>query len=128
MRRALSIFLVLLFGLGPLSATLDISDDARLPPCCRRHGAHHCAMSDAAPARALQVASGTPTLAAPAHCPFFPGDAIAILAPVHALASSPASLPVFLALAHAADEDQIAARRSQFRTHAGRDPPLPLLG
>ena len=44
MRRGFSIFLVLFFGLGPLSALVDGSEDASLPPCCRRHGAHHCAM------------------------------------------------------------------------------------
>ena len=44
MRRGFSIFLILFFGLGPLSALIDGSEDASLPPCCRRHGAHHCAM------------------------------------------------------------------------------------
>ncbi|MGB7548225.1 MAG: hypothetical protein WBM14_10785, partial [Terracidiphilus sp.] len=86
MRRVLSIFLVLLFGLGPLSATLEASDDARLPPCCRRHGAHHCAMAEAMIARMAQAASGTPAFTAPSHCPFYPTNASAILAPVYALA------------------------------------------
>src|SRR3954454_15626122 len=44
MRRALSILLVLLFGAGPLTFAFSLSDDILLPACCRRHGAHHCAM------------------------------------------------------------------------------------
>jgi hypothetical protein len=44
MRRVFSIFLILFFGLGPLSALVEGSDDASLPACCRRLGAHHCAM------------------------------------------------------------------------------------
>jgi len=45
MRRTLSIFLVLFFGLGPVAAALHAEEDAGLPACCRRHGAHHCAMA-----------------------------------------------------------------------------------
>ena len=126
MRRALSIFLVLLFGLGPLAATVDASDDARLPACCRRHGAHHCSMSDIATAQSLPA--GAPILTAPSHCPSYPRDTTAIVAPVHALASSPANLPVLLTRAHSAVARRVAARSSQFRAHAGRSPPLPLLG
>ncbi len=44
MRRGFSILLALLFGLSPLSAIAG-SDDAGLPACCRRLGAHHCAMT-----------------------------------------------------------------------------------
>lgn len=128
MRRALSIFLVLLFGLGPLTAALDAGGDSRLPACCRRHGAHHCAMADSAMAKMLQAASDKPSLTTPSHCPFYPGDTIAILAPVPALASSPANLPDPLSQLHSAVAHRVAARGSQFRAHAGRSPPLPLLG
>src|SRR3569833_293303 len=44
MRRSLSILLMLLFGAGYLSFAFNLSDDFSLPACCRRHGAHHCAM------------------------------------------------------------------------------------
>ena len=54
MRRALSILLVLFFGLGPLTATLQGSDDSRLPACCRRNGAHHCVMAEEALARIVR--------------------------------------------------------------------------
>ncbi len=125
MRRALSIVLVLLFGLGPLSATIEASDDARLPPCCRRHGAHHCAMAGAMIARMAQAASGAPAFTTPSHCPFYPCNASAILAPVYALASAAASLPGPMAQAHAPAASRAAARVTQIRTCAGRSPPLP---
>jgi hypothetical protein len=61
MRRALSILLVLLFGAGPLSFAFSLSDDISLPACCRRLGAHHCAMdspqSHNAPGNALKAHS-----------------------------------------------------------------------
>jgi hypothetical protein len=123
MRRSLSIFLVLIFALGPLSTALEASDDARLPPCCRRHGAHHCAMSDAMIARMIETESTTPAFTAPSHCPYYPANLSAIMAPMHALAPSPASLPVLLAQAHSPSAARAAARVSPVRTHAGRSPP-----
>jgi hypothetical protein len=97
MRRALSIFLALLFGLGPLAATLPGSDDARLPSCCRRNGAHHCDMSDATLARMMEAALGQVILSAPAHCPMYPGNVHALLPPGHAITSAEAAdLPALM--------------------------------
>lgn len=123
MRRLLSIFLVLLFGLGPLTATLDASDDARLPPCCRRHGAHHCAMSDALMARMVQAASGQPFFTAPSHCPFYPGGNSATVASMHALAPAATALPRTTEKSHTLSAYHAAASVNQIRTHAGRGPP-----
>ena len=67
MRRSISILLALIFGLGPLSFALLPNDDASLPACCRRHGAHHCAMSSEASSYFR-----TPAFTSPAHCPLFP--------------------------------------------------------
>jgi len=86
MRRVLSILLVLFFGFGPLTAMLEVSEDARLPACCRTHGAHHCAMSAALRGWMLRAESRTPGFTAPAHCPFYPGFLSQAIAPVHALA------------------------------------------
>lgn len=91
MRRALSILLVLFFGFGPLAATLRASDDARLPACCRTHGAHHCAMSAALRGWMLRNESRTPGFTAPSTCPLYPGFLGQATAPVHALTPAPAA-------------------------------------
>src|SRR6266568_8318938 len=100
MRRALSLFLLLFFGLGPLTTALEASDDSRLPACCRRHGTHHCAMSGATIARMVEATRGKAFLAAPSHCPLYPGNTDTTIAPVHALAPSPANQLFFLAQFH----------------------------
>jgi hypothetical protein len=129
MRRALSILLVLFFGLGPLAATLDASDDVRLPICCRRNGSHHCSISGDALARILQASSGsTPVLAAPGHCPLYPGTAPATISPIHAQ-TTPSSAS-FAVQGHglSAQSPQLAARSSEANTHAVRGPPNSIPG
>jgi hypothetical protein len=128
MRRDLSIFLVLLFGLGPLTATLTADDDSRLPPCCRRHGAHHCAMSDAMMARMVQAASGKPIVTAPAHCPFYPTNSNATVASIHALTPSAASQPSALEQSHPRPAYCKSVCMALIRTHAGRGPPFSVSG
>ena len=123
MRRALSLFFVLFFGLGPLMATLDAGDDARLPPCCRRHGAHHCAMSDAMKARMVQAASRTPVFTAPSRCPLYPSNTRVNMAPVHALAPAPASHPGFVSRAFTPIAGSATARMSRIRRCLVRGPP-----
>ncbi len=115
----LSGFLIALFLLGPLAAALG-DDDASLPPCCRRHGAHHCSM---ARLRTAIIASGKPIVTAPSTCPSYPGDNALTATPLHGLApaiASEFSLPAQLrspAAAHA------AARASAARTRSSRAPP-----
>jgi hypothetical protein len=72
MQRGFSILLALWFGLMPLAPALQGSDDANLPACCRRHGVHHCAMSDEAVAHILAAISHQPAFTAPSHCPLYP--------------------------------------------------------
>lgn len=89
MQRTLAWLLMLLFGLGPLTATLQASDESRLPACCRRHGAHHCAMAQAMRAQVYASASGrTPAFTAPSHCPMFPRGTAAPSTSAAALAAS----------------------------------------
>jgi hypothetical protein len=126
MRRALSIFFILLFGLGPLAATLGAEEDARLPACCRRHGAHHCAISMRAAAAIAEAASSQPIITAPATCPFFPGYTAATASAPQALDASPVSLPFPLAQSHSPAAGSAAARLSQIRTRASRGPPASL--
>ena len=123
MRRLLSILLVLFFSLGPLAATLEASDDAHLPACCRRHGAHHCSMTAHAAATMAQNASSETTVTAPATCPAFPGTAGATATAPHALAVTAVGLPALVAKSHAPAAARPAARTSQIRTRSGRAPP-----
>jgi hypothetical protein len=124
MRRGFSIFLILFFGLGPLAAALPGSEDARLPPCCRRHGAHHCAMAMRMAAIMAQAKSGKPFFTAPLTCPLYPQHATAFTTPAHALAVSLAGLPVLFAQPHVPATARAAARLGQLRTRAGRGPPI----
>lgn len=127
MQRGVSIFLVLFFALGPLTAALQADEDARLPACCRRHGAHHCAMSDAMMAKMGAAADGQPIIAAPSHCPYYPQGSCATLSPIHALAQVPNSLPALLTQDHSPVAARAAARMSQLRTRADRGPPSSIL-
>jgi len=102
---------------------LPAGAESRLPACCRRHGAHHCAMA-AAMAASRFVPPGAPHQMAPhSQCPLFPGAAAASTAPVHALPALAAGLPVLLAQAHSPAAGRAAARLRQLRTRANRGPP-----
>lgn len=123
MRRALSIFLTIFLWLEPLAVTLPASDDARLPPCCRRHGAHHCAMRMLMARLMNQASSGKPIFTAPLTCPFYPGYVAVTVATIHALAPSPVRLPVLLAQLHQPAAGRVTARLSPIRTRSARGPP-----
>jgi hypothetical protein len=124
MRRGFSIFLILFFGLGPLSIFID-SEDANLPPCCRRHGAHHCAMAMRMAAMMRDAASGNlPMVEAPPTCPDYPGLSALFAAPAPALTVAAAGLPVLREQARVALADYAAPEATPARTHAGRGPPL----
>jgi hypothetical protein len=122
MRRALSILLVLFFGFGPLAATLGASDDAGLPACCRRNGAHHCAMSDALQSWMLRTESRMPGFTAPSHCPLYPSASPALIAPVALAAAAAAhSAPVLEALASIPYHASV--RSAALETVSDRGPP-----
>jgi hypothetical protein len=124
MRRGFSIFLILFFGLGPLSSTIDGSEDANLPLCCRRHGAHHCAMAmHMAAMRARAESGSTPAVSVPPTCPQFPGAAAMFATPASALMASAASAPDEIGPAHAFVGEPVAVFFAPSRAHAGRGPP-----
>jgi hypothetical protein len=119
MRRGLSIFLILFFGLGPLSVLID-SEDANLPPCCRRHGAHHCAMA----AMTRNAASGKmPMASAPLTCRDYPGLSALFTAPAPALTVAAAGAAVPGERARAALANYAAPKAARTRILAGRGPP-----
>jgi hypothetical protein len=127
MRHGLSVFFVFFYGLGSLMAIVDTGAESRLPACCRRHGAHHCAMSDAMKTRMVQASSASaPVLTIPAHCPLYPADSCAITAPVYALAPSPTGPPIELAQFHVYSLCSAAAQTSRIKTRTDRGPPTHL--
>jgi hypothetical protein len=125
MRRGLSIFLILFFSLAPLASALAANDESRLPPCCRRHGAHHCAMM--ARWRA-QMASSKPAVSAPNTCPLFPGYGLPSIASLDALAAAPIAPPSLFVQGCKAQARREAVRQSPMSTRAGRGPPASILG
>jgi hypothetical protein len=125
MRRGLSIFLVLFFGLGPLSALVDGTEDASLPPCCRRHGAHHCSMYQRILAmRAQQALDPRPAASAPSTCPNYPGPTIAMLMPAHAITAAVVeAMATWTTGSHVTLARYASVVSAPLRTHAGRGPP-----
>jgi hypothetical protein len=124
MRRFYSILMILLFGLGPLSATLPASAESRLPSCCRRHGTHRCALPAKNSARESQASSESdPVFTTPLHCPSFPCTVAASTTPFHALVTPAAGLPVQFAQAHSPSASAGAAQATQLGAHTNRGPP-----
>ncbi len=125
MRRGFSIFLILFFGLGPLSAMIDGSEDAGLPPCCRRHGKHHCAMyAQIVAMRAHQALDPRPAVSAPSTCPLYPGPSAFILMPVHAMTAAPARPRIEMTRSFPPVLLRTEVASSPSRAYAGRGPPV----
>lgn len=123
MRRLLSISLILVWVLAPLAVQFQADDDVRLPACCRRNGAHHCAESMNKLSVAVAIASGVPIFTAPSTCPEYPGTAPMNIAAQHAVAASPFSLAVALSQSHSPASSRASARISKGRTRCDRGPP-----
>lgn len=127
MRRILSIWLLLVLGLGPAIASIPAaafaSVESRLPACCRRSGQHHCAMAGTLP----QAGSET-TIAANDPCPFAP-QSLASTAPAFAAFLQPASQSFLPASERRAPQGVAhAARQSDRRSQPKRGPPaLPIV-
>ena len=124
MRRALAAILVLFFGLGPLTATLQADEDVRLPACCRRHGAHHCAMAAAMGAQmAARARNSQPALTAPSRCPLYPQHIFTTASSQPAIVPGPCA-PAQTGMQHRPIDRVTAVARSQPLSYrAGRSPP-----
>ncbi|HUB52721.1 MAG TPA: hypothetical protein VL986_11255 [Terracidiphilus sp.] len=127
MRRGLSIFLILLFGLGPLSSLIDGSEESNLPACCRRHGAHHCAMSVqvAARMRATESAESekSPTLSSPSTCSQYPGAIALLFTPLQALLAAAVNVQAPHTFVFVSAAMQPSPLATPARAHSGRGPP-----
>ena len=114
MRRVLASLLLAVFSFLPLAPVL-LADDSNLPACCRRLGAHHCAMASADTQGASLI---------PQRCAQFPWGGAALAA--SGMASVTSSEAVFAAiLSHPAAHAQTEARyRISFsRAWQKRGPP-----
>jgi hypothetical protein len=117
MRRLFSISLTLLLWLGPLASLLPGADESRLPFCCRRHGAHHCAM-DAAPAQGSGVA-----LKALSRCAQFPAALAVTTAPAFGLTAPLKGLSAVAISKYSPRSRRDDARAVQIEACTGRGPP-----
>jgi hypothetical protein len=121
-RRLLSIALLLLFSLPLISPVLALtaSSDRYLPACCRRSGAHHCAMN-------VPQAAGINLSSIPQRCPAYPAVVTQIR---HGdLSFQTASLIFAEIVSHPAIklQTQARARVALDRTRRQRGPPTDLL-
>ncbi|MFZ0302721.1 MAG: hypothetical protein WAL75_08550 [Terracidiphilus sp.] len=124
MRRGFSILLMLVLGLGPLSSLIDGSEDVNLPACCRRHGAHHCAMDAQMAAMAQGAQSGrTPMVSAPVTCPSYPGSVAMLSTPAQALATASRTSEAPHRFEYVRIASHTAPLSKPAQTHAGRGPP-----
>jgi hypothetical protein len=123
-RRGFSIYLVLFFALGPLTVLLPASDSAALPACCRRDGAHHCAMYMHMMAARMIVPPGAPPIAkAPSHCPYYPQHPTVLTGPVYTVAVSTAPVPALRAQALVPAAGRTDRLFNPVTPLAGRGPP-----
>ena len=132
MKRLLSILLALLLGLAPslaalpagaLSRIMGSSDEANLPACCRRNGAHHCHMNAGQMRRMMAANSGETTLAAPSCCPCYPRSVATSVSSEHALVARSVAQSNLLAGRRTAQSSRAAALVSARRTWPKRGPP-----
>ena len=120
MRRSLSILLLFVFGLGPLAPALPQHDHTSLPACCRRAGAHHCAMAAETQA---DSSPRIPVFARPSHCPLFPVRPSANLASFSALVRWPFRVAVKMQPAPAAAAQDFGTTDFNLCTFTLRGPP-----
>jgi hypothetical protein len=112
--------LILLLWLPALATLLPGEADARLPFCCRRQGAHHCAMETGG---AGEGDSSGPVFAAPSHCPLFPGSEPATVGRVFVVAAGPAVWTAEFSRIDVRVGRREAARDGRLRTQLDRGPP-----
>ena len=121
--RAMSAVLLAVFLLPLFVPFFNIESESSLPPCCRRNGKHHCAMS-ARFWRAVAASSTEPVLrAAIPACPYrlhwtTPPVPRALFAP-----SAPVSSVLAVSYPALGLESALRARVSEFRSHRKRGPP-----
>lgn len=120
MRRALAVLLVVAFSLPLIApALVSFSIESSLPACCRRNGAHHCAMMQA---MSVNVSSRTRTIGA--TCPYAPFSHEALMMP-HARSSGrmPSAVAAVAGPAALVRDVEAGYRISFERSRQKRGPP-----
>jgi hypothetical protein len=132
MKRLLSILLALILGLAPSLMALPAGaltliagnrDEANLPACCRRNGAHHCHMNAEQMRRMMAASSGETTLGAPSCCPSYPRSVATSVSSEHALVASVGGQSTLLVERRTPQSSRAAALISARRTWPKRGPP-----
>ena len=122
MRRTIALALMMVFSLTLIAPAFGPDADANLPPCCRRHGKHHCMMRMMERSRSSQ----TGFTSVSEKCPCFPVSTCA----VHSANYKPETGKQIYAevVRHPSCKPQTEAlyRVSLLRSHQKRGPPPPL--
>jgi len=122
MRRALAVLLVVAFSLPLIApALVSFSVESSLPACCRRNGAHHCAMMNGE--MSVNVSSRTRTIGA--TCPYAPFSHEALMMP-HARSSgrTPSAVAAIAGPAALVRDVEAGYRISFERSRQKRGPPF----
>ena len=120
MRRAIALTLLALFSWMLMAPLFARDAEAALPPCCRRHGKHHCMMER------LLAMSGKPggPPAVREHCPCQPSGGGAVQSRVYT-ASAPRLVETGLIQPSLLSERSETPRQFVFfRNHPKRGPPI----
>ena len=124
LRRMLAITLLIAFG-SPLVAPLfaaTTDPEASLPPCCRSHGKHHCAMM-----HSMMLAMSSKPAFVPPPCPFYPTPATPVrIATASLVAAPPPSVALFRAPAPLPATPHPAAKTLIASANLNRGPPVRL--
>jgi hypothetical protein len=122
MRRLLSILLLATFAL-PIAAPMLVlaqNSNAGLPACCRRHGEHHCTMSDTGRDNAAHRVVSV--------CPAWPQRAIPSPVGSHHFVRHSSSAAVSFCTGFSTPAQSVAAYLTATeRLHPKRGPPTRLL-
>lgn len=119
--RAISILLLLIFSSMLMEPLFASDPETNLPPCCRRHGKHHCMM------QMMQRSDGRPGFTAlHGKCPCFPKGTVAALSwlfePQSCRVLQAAAMTTYLI----APQTESAFAPRFFDSHPKRGPPSPL--
>jgi hypothetical protein len=119
MGRASALLLVAVFSFSLISPALVASDaNSKLPTCCRRNGAHHCAITTE-----QSESSSGPALRA-GKCPSYPTSQIALKDRTVSLSGTPRLLLASLSsLRFSSLRTQSLGRSSYSRAGQKRGPP-----